>query len=423
MTEPPDPNPWSQKTRDTWFFGVLASSVVALLVLFSSFATVLVFAGTTVVVTWPLFERMLRLCRGRRVPAAVLTTLFLGAIVFGPIGFAVQRVVIEAVAVAQQGIDLVKSGQVEAWLDKTVAMVELPYQKEVMALLGPDFDPEKAVIGPIQEGLVWLGQSVGGWLPQLIQSIVGGGLDAVIFVGAVISLYAEGPSVLKVMRRLSPMEDDYEERLFFVFQEFANNLVVGSLATAALQGLVAGVGYAIAGVDRLLFASVLTACFSFVPMVGTAVIWVPVAISVGIEKGPFWGGFVAAWSILVTGTVDNLVKPLFLRGSSAIHPMLIFLAVFGGLRWLGLPGVLVGPVLVAGFLALYTIYCQDYLGVEPRTEVERQRPLIDRLLRTVESQFPEQTLPWVPHDEAPAPTAPAAEPPPPTAAGDDSTRT
>ena len=84
-----------------------------------------------------------------------------------------------------------------------------------------------------------------------------------------------------------------------------------------------------------------------------------------MTAGWAWAGFLIAWSVLFTGTVDNVVKPLFLRGSSDIHPLLIFLAVFGGMAWMQLPGILVGPVLVAFFLSLYTIYCEDYLGIPP----------------------------------------------------------
>ena len=72
----------------------------------------------------------------------------------------------------------------------------------------------------------------------------------------------------------------------------------------------------------------------------------------------------------MTSSVDNFVKPMLLRGDTNVHPLLIFLAVFGGLVWFGLPGVFLGPVLVALFLALYTIYCEDFLGL-PRESVGR----------------------------------------------------
>ena len=106
---------------------------------------------------------------------------------------------------------------------------------------------------------------------------------------------------------------------------------------------------------------VATAVLSFVPLVGTLAVWVPVTLYVGVSIGA-WAAFVVAWSIVFTGTVDNLARPMFMRGSSNIHPLLVFLSMFGGLYWMGIPGVLVGPVIVAFFLALYTIYLHDFLG-------------------------------------------------------------
>ena len=160
------------------------------------------------------------------------------------------------------------------------------------------------------------------------------------------------------------MEDAYEDRLFEVFREFANNMVLGSVVSGALQGVVAAVGYSIAGADRVVFLGLLTGVFSFIPLVGTAVVWVPVALGTYATVGLGWALFVAAWSMLFTASVDNVVKPLMMRGQSNIHPLLIFLSVFGGMYWMGIPGVLVGPVAVAFFLALYHLYVRDHLGIE-----------------------------------------------------------
>jgi predicted PurR-regulated permease PerM len=236
--------------------------------------------------------------------------------------------------------------EMEAWLNR---------------VLPEDFDLAQTVLGPVQSGLVSVGTTLTSAVPTILSSIVTGFIDGVIFLFAVITLYMEGPRVLAFLAKLSPMDDDYERQLFEVFRELANNLVVGSLVTAAIQGMIATLGYYIAGVDRVIFVGLLTAVFSFFPLVGTAVVWLPVAVYTGATVSVGWGLFVAAWSLLFTGTVDNFVKPLFLRGSSDIHPLLIFLAVFGGLGWMGLPGVLVGPVIVAGFLSLYTMYSQDFV--------------------------------------------------------------
>src|SRR5690606_26527594 len=113
---------------------------------------------------------------------------------------------------------------------------------------------------------------LGGWIPTLVATTFSLSIDLVIFLFAVVTLFIEGPRFLDFARRLSPIDDRYEARLFEVFRELSNNLVVGSLATGALQGVVAAIGFAIAGVERVIFLGILTAVFSFVPLLGTAVV-------------------------------------------------------------------------------------------------------------------------------------------------------
>lgn len=352
---------WSETTRDRWFYLALALSTAALGYLFSPFLTVLLFAGVVVVVTWPVFVRIRNGVRGRNALAAVLTTLLLAVVVFGPLGVIGYLFVVEAVAAVQSGVEFVKSGQIQVIFGQLAAYEHYLPAEITDRLLPEDFDLAEAVAQPIQQGLLSSLNALGTWIPGAVTTTFNVSIDLIIFVFAVISLYMEGPRVLDVARRLSPIEDRYEARLFEVFREFSNNLVVGSLATGTLQGVVAGIGFAIAGVDRVIFLAILTAVFSFVPLIGTALVWVPVSLGLLLGGEPGWAAFVAIWSALLTGGVDNLVRPFFLRGSSNIHPLLIFLAVFGGLSWMGFPGVLVGPVLVAFFLALYTIYVRDFL--------------------------------------------------------------
>jgi predicted PurR-regulated permease PerM len=229
------------------------------------------------------------------------------------------------------------------------------------------------VAGPIQDGVLAILNAAANTAPRLLGGTVGLGLDLAIFVFAVLSLYMEGPKVLQVLKNLSPMDDNYEDRLFAVFGEFANNMVLGSLVTAAVQGTVAGIGYAIVGVDRVVFFAMLTGVCAFVPFVGTMIVLVPLAVTVGLHQGIGPCLFLVAWGIGVA-QLDNIIRPLFMRGRTNIHPLLIFLAVFGGIGWLGVPGALIGPVMVACFLALYTIYAEDYLGQPPPVPPEPSAP-------------------------------------------------
>jgi predicted PurR-regulated permease PerM len=376
MSETSDP--WGQATRDRWFFAFLAVSTFLVTYLFSPFLYVLLFAAVTVVVTWPVYQVVLKRCKGRAAVASVLTVGLLGILVFGPITSLVYLFAVEAVEVVQRWVAFVKDGELEtqyAIYAETVRSFidESTWVKQATeAVIPEDFDPLKSVMGPLQEGAVAFLNAAGSLAPRVVTTVATGVFDAAIYVFAVLSLYMEGPRILEVFRNLSPMDDRYEHRLFEVFREFATNMVVGSLATAAVQGIVAGIGYAIAGVDGVIFFAIVTGVCSFVPIIGTLVVWLPLSIAAAASFGWGWGVFLAVWSLVFTGSVDNLLKPLFLRGSSNMHPLLIFLAVFGGMTWMGLPGVLIGPVIVAFFLALYKIYKEDYLGIEPEPEPDRE---------------------------------------------------
>jgi predicted PurR-regulated permease PerM len=367
-------DPWSQQTRDYWFFGFLALSTASIAYLFSTFMFVLLFASITVVVTWPIYLRVLDYCGGRRLVASLVCLAGLGLLVFVPVICVGYLFVIEAVDVVGRGVTYFSSGGFERSIAEVRASLDTYQAAGIFDWIGElvpeDFDLLGSVLGPIKGASLLVLNTAGAAVPAVINVLVTGAIDVVIFLFAVLTFYMEGPTLLRVLANLSPMDDRYEGRLFMVFKEFATNMVVGSFATAVLQGLVATFGYWLVGVDGVVFFGLLTAIFSFVPVVGTVLIWLPLSISVGLNTG--WGGcaILIVYSAVLTGGVDNVVKPLFLRGSSNIHPLLIFLAVFGGMAWMKLPGIFLGPVLVACFLSLYTIYCEDYLGIG-----EKQEPL------------------------------------------------
>jgi predicted PurR-regulated permease PerM len=362
-------SPWSKQTRDYWFFGCLTLSTLSIAYLFSSFMFVLLFAAVTVVVTWPLYTWCLERLKGRRLVAAVVCMLGLGLVVVMPFVFVGYLFVVEAVDVVGRGITFFSSGEFEKSITEARGLIEgyeAPgFVQWAFEFLPDDFDLLGSVLGPVKDGALLILNTTGTAVPKLINVVVTGAIDVVIFLFAVLTFYMEGPALLRVFANLLPMDDRYEEHLFEVFKEFATNMVLGSLATAVLQGLVATFGYWLVGVDGVVFFGLLTALFSFVPVVGTVLIWLPLSISVGLSGGLGPAVLLIVYSAVFTGGVDNVVKPLFLRGSSDIHPLLIFLAVFGGLAWMNLPGLLLGPVLVACFLSLYTIYCEDYLGLVP----------------------------------------------------------
>lgn len=173
----------------------------------------------------------------------------------------------------------------------------------------------------------------------------------------ILSLYyflADGPSMVAGLMKLSPLDDKYEQELLDKFSDISRSVVVAVLLSAIVQGVLAGFGYWLAGVENVFFLTVATCFLAMVPFVGAAAVWVPVCAVLYFyhEDSQVAAVVLAVYCTLVVSMIDNLIKPLVLHGQANLHPLLALLSVIGGIQALGPIGILVGPMLVAFLQAL-----------------------------------------------------------------------
>src|SRR5262249_45500657 len=125
-----------------------------------------------------------------------------------------------------------------------------------------------------------------------------------------------------------------------------------SLVTSLVQGVLVGTALAIVGLPSPVVFGVLAAIASLVPLVGTALVWVPAAIALIVQGRVGAAVFVLLWGVLVVSSADNFVRPLFLSGRAQISTLPVFLGLMGGLSAFGAIGMFLGPVIVALVIAL-----------------------------------------------------------------------
>ena len=232
-----------------------------------------------------------------------------------------------------------------------------------VALVRERADPSPEELAEIQGGVVAYLQ------PRLISITGATGTFVVKFLfGCGIMIVAtffflyDGPSMIKTIMHLSPLDDAYEEELLLEFDRISRAVVLATILSAVVQGLTAGIGYFFVGMDFLILLIMLTTVFAMVPFVGPAVIWVPVCLYVGIyEERMTAAVLLALWGVLVVGTVDNLVKAVVLHGQSQLHPLLALLSVLGGVQALGPIGIVVGPMVVAILQTLLSILQRELI--------------------------------------------------------------
>jgi len=192
--------------------------------------------------------------------------------------------------------------------------------------------------------LRWL-QSVIVRIPNLVFSIF-----IVIF-----SLYfflKNAKDIMRFMRNFFPLPKGRYRQIFERFDDLSRGMINGQIVVGAIQGFLAWIGYVILGVPNPVLWGVLTAIISIIPLLGAALVWFPIAVYlfvVGyyIEGGLWWKGVaLLIYGGLIISTIDNVLKPKIVGDRAKVHPLIIFFGILGGIQLFGIPGIILGPLVL-----------------------------------------------------------------------------
>ncbi|MFA6528558.1 MAG: AI-2E family transporter [Candidatus Gracilibacteria bacterium] len=174
----------------------------------------------------------------------------------------------------------------------------------------------------------------------------------------------DGDRIIRYIKSIMPLPNRYQKVLFEQLAIISKAIIYGIFGAAVMQGLVAGVGYAIAGIDNVVFWGTITAFFSIIPYLGTTVVWIPMVIFLLLSGHWVAGIFLAIWAIAVISTVDNIVKPYLIGGKAHMYPLLTFFVILGSLFTAGFKGIILGPfalILALTFLHIYKLEYKEVL--------------------------------------------------------------
>lgn len=171
-------------------------------------------------------------------------------------------------------------------------------------------------------------------------------------------LLADGGKVHQESARLLPLEADDQRLLFARFESVCRGVVLGTIVAALAQGILAGVGFAVVGVERIWILAVLTIFFALIPFLGAAMIWIVVVASLLLEQRYSAAGFLTVYGAVVISLADNFIKAHIIGNRTQMHPFVVLVSVLGALQFAGLWGIFLGPITVAFFYALLTILQQ-----------------------------------------------------------------
>ncbi|MBX2835928.1 MAG: AI-2E family transporter [Gammaproteobacteria bacterium] len=329
----------------------------------------------------PLYRWFLSHVGQRAALASIMTLLTVLFFVFAPL-FWVFGIVLS------QGLDVAQTAR--PWVQEQLAQPGLITEK-LEAL--PFYDQ----LLPYREmALDWLGKftgAVSSWAVDAVQAATVGTFSALLSL--LIILYTmfffliDGDRLLYYLLYYLPLNDDDEKKLLVRFTSVTRATLKGTAVIGILQGTLAGLALHFAGIPSALFWAVAMMFLSVVPGIGTALVWGPAVVFL-IANGEYVPAIaLAAFCLVVVGSVDNLLRPKLVGNDTRLHELMIFFSTLGGLLLFGFMGFVIGPIIAALFVTMWELYAVEFKEWLPTTAYKPKSGSImlphERMLEATES--------------------------------------
>lgn len=335
---------------------VLFCSLYLSYLILRPFLHILIFSIVLATAFHPTQVRLTRFYRGRSNLAALSIVFIITFVIVLPI-------FLFSSALVDQGLKSVN--QVTEWI-RAGNLTKLAHDQRLVNFLErvqerlPFLELEKM---SLTNSLLDLSKGFGQYFLSKGATILGNVATLVthffIMIFVTFYLLRDGKGMIKQARLLSPLRTEQEDRIIDGIRRVGGSVLLGTLATAACQGLIGGIGLAIVGIPGLFWGTVM-GFSSLIPIVGTSLVWIPSAVYLLLLGKMKHAAFLAAWNVILVGSIDNFLRPFLMGGEGRMSPFYVFLAIVGGVQYFGLVGILYGPLILSFAMIMLYIYQVEY---------------------------------------------------------------
>jgi predicted PurR-regulated permease PerM len=335
----------------------LAVALFASYLLIKPFLQPIILAILIGMLAFPLHQRLVRLMKGRITAASLASCLALLLVILIP-------ALVLFIAVLKQGIDFSVIVREWATQENIQQFMAHPWVVEIQSRATRILPEGALTADSIRERAVTVAGLMGGKFADVSASVIGSMtrfvVNFVLLLFVLFFVFRDHDKLIEFLHRALPLSRSQEETLFEEVKAVSKTALMGSLMTAVTQGFVGGFGLWLAGLPGLFLGAVM-AFTSLIPFVGTALVWVPAALFLLATGEWGWAIFMAVWGMLVVGSIDNFLRPMFMQGAS-MSTVVVFFSLIGGLQVFGLIGLIYGPIIFAITLVLFRLYEAEFAG-------------------------------------------------------------
>lgn len=327
-------------------------------------------ATVLAIVFAPMYRRLSRSMRQKRTIAALATLLVIVLIVILPLTLITALLLQEGFSVYER----IQSGELNigeyfkqifgalpSWVTDLLDRFELTNVRVMQERLS--------------SGLMKTSQFLATQALNIGQNTFDLIIDLFIVLYLLFFLLRDGDGLTRRIRNAIPLHAEQQRDLLNKFTAVIRATIKGTVVVAILQGALGGLIFWALGVRAPVLWGALMAVLSLLPAVGSALVWLPVAIYF-LVTGAIWQGIVLiAFGVLVIGLVDNVLRPVLVGKETKIPDYVVLVATLGGIAIFGLNGFVIGPVIAAMFMAVWDIFSasRSEMRIE-RTSDRDERP-------------------------------------------------
>ena len=353
---PPETREPARRMRITFAVLFVLAIALALYVIWPFRAPLLLAAVLASVLQGP-FRLMTRLVRGRRSVAGVATTLTLLVLLIGPLAAIIALAtgqVIKGLAFVRDELGIENVAQLRA-----VGLS--PRAEELRDRLLAALHVSRTQLNDFLHRATTVAE---GGVSKIVESSGRATFHTAIMLIAFYFFLVEGARIIDYLRRVSPLEARQTRDLLDEFRAVSRASILGTTIAALFQALTATLGYFITGVPHAVFFGLCTLVASFIPVVGTLIVWTPSVVFLWLAGHHGAAALLAVWCLVFVVGAEHVGKPIALRyvlgGQQEMHTGIVFLSLLGGLEMFGLIGLVLGPLVFAFLLAMLRIYERDF---------------------------------------------------------------
>ncbi len=351
------------KITNLYFAVVFFLLVYLLWVMMRPFVGAIIFASIISGSLYPVFLRFLEKTQLTRAVGSAIMCIFVVIIVFLPTIWLLFELSKEAVNLYQNLTSLINNESINNFLFGQGYFAQSI--SKMASILGLDISPDgfkKEVIGYIKEFSVFALSTTN----QIVGNIVSFLFNFVVMILVIYTFLAEGVGLKIFLMRLSPLPDDQEELIMQKFNQMNFVTLVCNGIGGLIQGIFAGIGFWMAGINSVILLTTLMAILAFIPLLGISIIYIPVCLYLLLTGETMVSISLFIYCSAIAFFTENWFKPIFIGNRIQINSLLVLLCIIGGMSAFGVGGIFYGPLIAILFLTAVDLYYKYYmLHLEP----------------------------------------------------------